>query len=44
MMDDVGMTDIGYYSNYNSTGNDYAFSTPNIERLSANGIRLNYHC
>lgn len=42
MMDDLGFTDAGYYSNYRS-GNDYSFSTPNIERFASEGIKLHQH-
>merc|ERR1719204_1602969 len=42
LMDDLGFTDFGPYSNYRS-GNDYSFSTPNIERFASEGIMLHQH-
>ena len=42
IMDDLGYTDTGYYSNYHND-NDYAFSTPNIESLAAKGIKIHSH-
>ena len=42
MMDDLGLTDTGYYSNYQN-GNDYSYSTSNIESLANKGIKLNWH-
>jgi len=42
MMDDLGYSDVGYYSNYRS-GNDYSISTPNIERFASEGIKLHQH-
>lgn len=42
LMDDLGYTDTGYYSNY-ETPNNFSFSTPNIESLADKGIKLNSH-
>lgn len=42
LFDDLGFTDTGQYSNY-PNGDDYSFSTPNIERFASQGIKLNWH-
>ena len=43
LVDDLGFTDTGYYSNYEAGANNFAFSTPVLENMASAGVRLNYH-